>query len=203
MNIHKIRINCLKSRHIELFCSDPCCNLGVLAYWLAEEAKSASEHVNMSAVCRGILSVKTAAKTTVLSPCAWSQSARSKFHKARVPKEVFTARSVEHEKYGGDPEQPHKLHIVTRVKSTMRRPYWEKDMIKYLGLQKAHSPTIHKNTPAVNNQLKIVKHLVRIQPLRTPYGIPAEEDMANTYINSKGELIIRRLLKPVDQKEIE
>lgn len=48
----------------------------------------------------------------------------------------FAERAKEHDKYGGDPEQPHKLHIVTRVKSAMRRPYWEKDMIKYLGLQK-------------------------------------------------------------------
>lgn len=48
----------------------------------------------------------------------------------------FAERAKEHDKYGGDPEQPHKLHIVTRVKSAMRRPYWEKDMLKYLGLQK-------------------------------------------------------------------
>lgn len=43
----------------------------------------------------------------------------------------------------------------------------------------------------------------RIQPLRTPYGLPAEQDMADTYINSKGELIVRRLLQPVEPKAIE
>lgn len=43
----------------------------------------------------------------------------------------------------------------------------------------------------------------RIQPLRTPYGLPAEQDMADTYINSKGELIVRHLLQPVDPKAIE
>ncbi|XP_029967474.1 large ribosomal subunit protein uL30m [Salarias fasciatus] len=157
----------------------------------------------MSAVCRGLLSAKIVTEATVLSPCTWFLSTRSKFTKARVPKEVFTERSAEHEKYGGDPEQPHKLHIVTRVKSVLRRPYWEKDLVRYLGLHKAHTPVIHKNTPAVNNQLKLVKHLVRIQPLKTPYGLPAEEDMADTYINSRGELIVRRLLKPVDHKQIE
>lgn len=76
-------------------------------------------------------------------------------------------------------------------------------MVKHLGLEKAHVPVIHKNTPAVNSQLKFVKHLVRIQPLKTPYGFPAEQDMADTFINSKGELIIRRLLQPADPKAIE
>ncbi|KAL3969764.1 translocating chain-associated membrane protein 1 [Sarotherodon galilaeus] len=159
----------------------------------------------MSAVCRSLsfLSVKTLTEAPVLSPCAWYVSARSKFSKSRIPQEIFAERSKEHEKYGGDPDQPHKLHIVTRVKSALRRPYWEKEIIKHLGLQKAHVPVIHKNTPAVNSQLKFVKHLVRIQPLKTPYGLPAEHDMADAYINSKGELIVHRLLQPVDNKAIE
>ncbi|XP_024141982.1 39S ribosomal protein L30, mitochondrial isoform X2 [Oryzias melastigma] len=138
-------------------------------------------------------------KAAVLSSCGWFVPARNTFRKARIPKELFAERSKEHDKYGGDPDQPHKLHIVTRVKSTMRRPYWEKEMVKHLGLQKAHVPVIHKNIPAVNSQLKFVKHLVRIQPLQTPYGLPAEQDMADTFINSKGELIVRRLLQPVEQ----
>ncbi|XP_070694459.1 large ribosomal subunit protein uL30m [Pempheris klunzingeri] len=154
----------------------------------------------MSGVCRslGSFSVKILTETS-----HWFVPARSKFAKARVPTEIFAEKSEEHEKYGGDPDQPHKLHIVTRVKSVMRRPHWEKEMVKHLGLQKAHVPVIHKNTPAVNSQLKFVKHLVRIQPLRTPCGLPAEQDMADTYINSKGELIVRRLLQPVAPKAIE
>lgn len=130
----------------------------------------------------------------------WFVSTRSKFTKARIPKEIFVKRSTEHDKYGGDPEQPHKLHIVTRVRSAIRRPYWEKEMVKSLGLQKIHAPVIHKNTPAVNNQLKFIKHLVRIQPLKTPFGLPAEQDMADTYINCKGELIVTRLLQPVEHE---
>lgn len=43
----------------------------------------------------------------------------------------------------------------------------------------------------------------RIQPLRTPDGLPAEQDLADTFINSKGELIVRRLLQPADPKAIE
>lgn len=159
----------------------------------------------MSGVCRSLssLSGKILTAATRLPPCPWFVPARSKFRKARIPNELFVERSKEHEKYGGDPEQPHKLHIVTRVKSTMRRPYWEKEIVKHFGLEKSHVPVIHKNTPAVNSQLKFIKHLIRVQPLKMPYGVPAEEDMADTYINSKGELIVRRLLKPVDPKAIE
>ncbi|XP_037345219.1 39S ribosomal protein L30, mitochondrial [Pungitius pungitius] len=159
----------------------------------------------MSGVCRGLsaLPVKILAEASLFSPCPRFVPARSRFTKARIPKELFEERSKEHEKYGGDPDQPHKLHIVTRVKSVMRRPYWEKEIVKHLGLGKAHTPVIHKNTPAVNSQLKFVKHLVRIQPLKTPSGLPAEQDMGDTYINSKGELIVRRLLHPVEPKAIE
>ncbi|KAJ3591930.1 hypothetical protein NHX12_007060 [Muraenolepis orangiensis] len=120
-----------------------------------------------------------------------------------LPVKIFEERSKEHDKYGGDPNQPHKLHVVMRVKSTKRRPYWEKELIRDLGLVKGRTPVIHKNTPAVNNLLKFVKHLVSIQPLRTPYGLPAEDDMGDSFINSKGELIVRRLLKPIEPKAIE
>uniref|UniRef100_A0A671PH32 Large ribosomal subunit protein uL30m n=1 Tax=Sinocyclocheilus anshuiensis TaxID=1608454 RepID=A0A671PH32_9TELE len=116
--------------------------------------------------------------------------------------QVFEERAKEHDKHGGDPEYPHKLHIVTRVKSTMRRPYWEKKVVKSLGLMKVGCDHPF-NTPSVNNLLKIIKHLVRIEPLKVPYGLPAEEDMANTYLNSRGELVVKHLLKPLEQKAIE
>ncbi|TSL16123.1 39S ribosomal protein L30, mitochondrial [Bagarius yarrelli] len=118
---------------------------------------------------------------------------RSKFTRSRIPPQVFDECSKEHEKYGGDPEQPHKLHIVTRIKSTKGRPYWEKKVVKSLGIQKSHEPRIHKNTPSVNNQLKIIKHLVRIQPLKLPNGLPSEAEMADSHLNSKGELVVKHL----------
>ncbi|XP_017325608.1 39S ribosomal protein L30, mitochondrial [Ictalurus punctatus] len=128
---------------------------------------------------------------------------RSKFTRSRIPPQVFEEHSKEHEMYGGDPEQPHKLHIVTRVKSTKGRPYWEKKVVKSLGLQKSHEPRVHKNTPSVNNQLKIIKHLVRIQPLKLPNGLPSEEEMAGSYLNSKGELVIKHLQTTEAQKSME
>ncbi|XP_053353001.1 39S ribosomal protein L30, mitochondrial [Clarias gariepinus] len=128
---------------------------------------------------------------------------RSKFTRSRIPPQVFEERSKEHERYGGDPEQPHKLHIVTRVKSAKGRPYWEKKVVKSLGLLKSHEPRVHKNTPSVNNQLKIIKHLVRIQPLRLPSGLPSEEEMSGSYLNSKGELVIKHSQVSAAQKTME
>ncbi|XP_066840069.1 large ribosomal subunit protein uL30m isoform X1 [Anser cygnoides] len=138
-------------------------------------------------------------RTEGVAPAVW---ARQMFTRSRIPKEVFQPRPEDHEKYGGDPEQPHKIHVVTRIKSVIGRPYWEKMIIHNLGLDKAHQPRLHKNIPSVNSKLKVVKHLIRIQPLKLPYGLPTEEEMSDTFLTSKGELIIRSRLKPVEQKEI-
>ncbi|XP_008844079.1 39S ribosomal protein L30, mitochondrial [Nannospalax galili] len=124
---------------------------------------------------------------------------RHKFTKSRIPDKVFQPKPEDHEKYGGDPQHPHKLHIVTRIKSTKRRPYWEKETIKMLGLEKAHTPQIHKNIPSVNAKLKVVKHLIRIQPLKLPQGLPTEENMSTTCLKSTGELVVQWQLKPVEQ----
>lgn len=68
-----------------------------------------------------------------------------------------------------------------------------------LGLQKAHSPQIHKNIPSVNAKLKVVKHLIRIQPLKLPQGLPTEENMSSTCLKSTGELVMHWRLMPVEQ----
>jgi large subunit ribosomal protein L30 len=125
---------------------------------------------------------------------------RHKFTKSRIPDKVFQPSPTDHEKYGGDPQNPHKLHIVTRIKSTKRHPYWEKDIIKMLGLQKAHTPQVHKNILSVNAELKVVKHLIRIKPLKLPQGLPAEENMSNTCLTSTAEVVVQWYLQPVDQE---
>uniref|UniRef100_A0A670KDG1 Uncharacterized protein n=1 Tax=Podarcis muralis TaxID=64176 RepID=A0A670KDG1_PODMU len=63
---------------------------------------------------------------------------RQKFARPKIPESVFQLRPGDHEKYGGDPQQPHKLHLVTRVRSGRRRPYLEKEIIKFLGLEKRY-----------------------------------------------------------------
>ncbi|XP_054830955.1 39S ribosomal protein L30, mitochondrial [Eublepharis macularius] len=155
-------------------------------------------------LCRGAvgspLGVWQSLAKNKIQPVTWI---RQKFTKSRIPEWVFQPKPGDHEKYGGDPQQPHKLHLVTRIRSGRRRPYWEKDMLACLGLGKRFEPVVHKNIPSVNSKLKVIKHLVSIKPLKLPHGIPTEEEMSDVYLNSKGELIIRRHLQPVEQKTID
>ncbi|XP_063005845.1 large ribosomal subunit protein uL30m isoform X1 [Melospiza melodia melodia] len=127
---------------------------------------------------------------------------RCLFTRSNIPDSVFQPRPGDHEKYGGNPEEPHKIHVITRIKSVIGRPYWEKKIIRDLGLDKAHQPRLHKNIPSVNSRLKVVKHLIRIQPLKLPHGLPTEEELSSTFLTSRGELIIKTRLKPGEQKKI-
>uniref|UniRef100_A0A8C4WDF6 Uncharacterized protein n=1 Tax=Gopherus evgoodei TaxID=1825980 RepID=A0A8C4WDF6_9SAUR len=60
--------------------------------------------------------MRTLAKSSVES-LTWTGWSRHKFTKSRMLASVFQPRSSDHEKYGGDPQQPHTLHLVTRIKS--------------------------------------------------------------------------------------
>ncbi|XP_078078040.1 large ribosomal subunit protein uL30m isoform X1 [Mustelus asterias] len=133
-----------------------------------------------------------------LIPLSWPGFIRLKFTKARIPEKMFEVEPSDHEKYKGNPDQPHQLHIITRIKCTKRRPYWEKKIVHDLGLDKSNQPRIHKNVPSVNNKLKIIKHLIRVQPLKLPQGLPTEQELADTCLKSTGELIIRRHLQPLE-----
>jgi len=57
-------------------------------------------------------------------------------------------------------------------------------------------PVILKNVPSVNRLLDEIKHLLRILPLRFPHGVPEHEsDFEHTFINSHGEMIVKKRLK--------
>ncbi|XP_053563667.1 39S ribosomal protein L30, mitochondrial [Bombina bombina] len=159
----------------------------------------------MATLCRNVQRNAVTLKLFTAHPLSltWSDWIRHKFTKCRIPQDAFEPKPEDHEKYGGDPQQPHSLHLVTRIKSGIGRPYWEKEILEVLGLKKAHRPVVHKNITSVNEKLKMVKHLIRVQPLKLPYGLPAEEDMSDTYLKSTGELVIRKKLQPNETKSIE
>ncbi|XP_067842343.1 39S ribosomal protein L30, mitochondrial [Heptranchias perlo] len=156
----------------------------------------------MATLCRNVNRL-TNLMEQFLIPLSWPGFIRLKFTKTRIPEKMFEVGPSDHEKYNGDPDQPHQLHIVTRIKCTKRRPYWEKKVVHDLGLDKSNQPRIHKNIPSVNNRLKIIKHLIRVQPLKLPQGLPTEQELADTYLKSTGELIIRRHLQPLEEKATE
>ncbi|OBS81159.1 hypothetical protein A6R68_20628 [Neotoma lepida] len=70
----------------------------------------------------------------------------------------------------------------------------------YSTLHEGPYPQIHKNIPSVNAKLKVVKHLIRIQPLKLPQGLPTEETVSSTCLKSTGELVVQWHLKPVEQE---
>jgi len=60
---------------------------------------------------------------------------------------------------------PHKLHLVTLIGSGIRRPWWEKQTLKTLGLTRRKKRVVLKNTPQNNELLRKIKTLVKIQPV--------------------------------------
>lgn len=50
--------------------------------------------------------------------------------------------------------------------------------------------------PSINRLLNEIKHLLHIQPLRFPHGVPEHEsDFEHTFINTRGEMIVKKRLK--------
>ncbi|XP_077983991.1 large ribosomal subunit protein uL30m-like [Glandiceps talaboti] len=97
-----------------------------------------------------------------------------------------------------DDTTPHMLHAVRRTNSTRGRPYWEKEMIEELGLTMMHQVNILKNTPATNQKLQMVKHLVKIQPIYLKQGLPKDGDYDNTLLKHNGEFVLTRKLQNPD-----
>ncbi|KAM4684079.1 large ribosomal subunit protein uL30m isoform 3-T3 [Amazona ochrocephala] len=131
----------------------------------------------------------------VVAPAVW---VRCLFTRSRIPDSVFQPRPGDHEKYGGDPEQPHKIHVITRIKSVIGRPYWEKKIIHDLGLDKAHQPILHKNIPSVNSKLKVIKHLISLclLSLLFPSCTTGRSHPASILLNYPSQIFFCSLLCP-------
>lgn len=69
-------------------------------------------------------------------------------------------------------------------------------LIKTSGIQ------LDLDTP-VTNDFTFTLISCRIQPLKLPNGLPSEEEMAGSYLNSKGELVIKRPQMSAEQKTME
>ena len=59
----------------------------------------------------------------------------------------------------------HKLHLVTLIRSGIGRPYWEKRCLKKLGLTKRLKSVVLKNTPEINEDLRMIKTIIKVQPI--------------------------------------
>ena len=61
---------------------------------------------------------------------------------------------------------PHKLHMVTLVRSKIRRPHWERRILVKYGLNKTQRTVILKNTAQVNADLKEIREIIEVRPIR-------------------------------------
>ncbi|CAH8547614.1 unnamed protein product [Dicrocoelium dendriticum] len=69
--------------------------------------------------------------------------------------------------------------MVCRVKPLKGVPHYQRAVLERHGLgedTKNHSWILVKNTPSVNQDLYVIKHLVRIQPVKFPQGLPTADD---------------------------
>lgn len=96
--------------------------------------------------------------------------------------------------------KPAKLHMVKRIKPIAFRPYWEKLLIRKIGLEEEGAISIVKNTPNVNKILWEIKHLISVKPITFPNGPPKEGDYSGTYLKRNGELLVSEKLKVDPQK---
>lgn len=98
------------------------------------------------------------------------------------------------------PYEPTKLFQVKRIKPLKGLPYWEKHMLKEMGLdQKLSDIAIVKNIPENNARLWKIKHLIEITPITFPNGFP--DGKSATLLKENGELIVKHINIPEERIE--
>lgn len=99
------------------------------------------------------------------------------------------------------PIEPAKLFRVQRIKPVKGNPYWEKRLLKELGLDGKQSDfTVVKNIPENNARLWKIKHLIKVSPVTFPYGEPTAQDIKHTILKENGECLVTKQIGPVEQR---
>ncbi|KAG5448327.1 hypothetical protein CSKR_107042 [Clonorchis sinensis] len=89
--------------------------------------------------------------------------------------------------------EPPLLHMVCRVKPLKNTVHYERAILERHGLGESMKNlqwVLVKNTPSVNADLYQVKHLVRIQPVQFPQGLPtALDDLTQCRLRPDGRFL--------------
>lgn len=97
------------------------------------------------------------------------------------------------------PVEPAKLFRVQRIKPVKGNPFWEKRLLKDLGLDGKQSDfTVVKNIPENNARLWKIKHLIKVTPITFPYGEPTAQDVKHTILKENGECLVTKDIGPVE-----
>ncbi|CRK91433.1 CLUMA_CG005105, isoform A [Clunio marinus] len=100
----------------------------------------------------------------------------------------------------GPEEPPPKMFRVTRIKRIQGNPFWERRILRELGLFERPNVAVIKNIPENNARMWKVKHLIKITPIRFPYGEPTEEDLKYTQIKENGDCIVIKNIDTLNKR---
>ena len=110
----------------------------------------------------------------------------------------YYPRTPDHE---DPPVEPAKLFRVQRIKPVKGNPFWEKRILKELGLDGKQSDfTVVKNIPEINARLWKIKHLLKVTPINFPYGEPTANDINHTILKENGECIVTKEIGKVEER---
>nr|CAG4643542.1 EOG090X0EYV [Ilyocryptus agilis] len=87
--------------------------------------------------------------------------------------------------------EPSKVLMVQRIRTTKKKPYWDKKTLAHFGLGegiKSSTIAIVANTPSNCAMLWSVKHLVRVTPITLPQGLPENGDLSGARLQENGAL---------------
>ncbi|VEL10403.1 unnamed protein product, partial [Protopolystoma xenopodis] len=86
------------------------------------------------------------------------------------------------------------LHLICRLKPIKGVMHYHKALLEKYGIgprTKLHSWVVVKNTPSVNEELYAIKHLIRVQPIEFPHGLPNSlSDIARWRLLPNGRFVI-------------
>ncbi|XP_014281651.1 large ribosomal subunit protein uL30m [Halyomorpha halys] len=95
------------------------------------------------------------------------------------------------------PFEPSKLLMVQRVRPLKGTPRKLKKILADLGMDgKCGEICILKNIPEICGMLYNVKHLIKVTPIRTPDGLPENDDLGSGYLKPNGEFVVSKRLSP-------
>ncbi|XP_064556303.1 large ribosomal subunit protein uL30m [Drosophila montana] len=112
---------------------------------------------------------------------------------------IYYPRTPDHQ---DPPVEPAKLFRVQRIKPVKGNPFWEKRILKDLGLDGKQSDfTVVKNIPENNARLWKIKHLIKVTPITFPYGEPTAQDIKHTILKENGECLVTKDIGPVEVRD--
>jgi hypothetical protein len=105
-------------------------------------------------------------------------------------------------------KEPHKLHLIKKIRSLKGEPWWVRNAMQKLGfdIKKEWTKTysVRPNTPDINNLLWMCKHMIKLVPVSMLHGEPREDDVKFSKINLQtGELSVCKEIQKISVNDVD